>query len=406
MSRMSQKQSRSLSPKHRHLVAMKTAQYLIVKANMNHTPVPQNFIYPEIKKTDYIFGSGQIDAPILREDGDFRDFVPGEDEQRKNGVESSECFVKAQQNDVATLQEEKYGLLNSAYAGRFNALLGGGTPNGGSPLAAAESFRNNGLINETMLPFDENITSWGDFHSWKGGNEDLCRKAGKLWLTRWNPQYHIVFQKEQPIASKYVLLAEALKYGPVAVSMSAWFEQDGIYIKPEGMTDNHLTLAVFMDAEGYIYVWDSYSPFLKKIAPNTNFDFAMQWSIDKKEEVKELSIFARIVEWFKRLFNRDYAMFGAARSPGWPEARNKHLAANPNCVICGHHDKKQINVHHKKPFHLFPALELDPTNFVTLCESAGMNCHITFGHLGNFKSYNMSIDEDLKVWSEKVKSRP
>ena len=111
-----------------------------------------------------------------------------------------------------------------------------------------------------------------------------------------------------------------------------------------------------------------------------------------------------MIDFIKKLFDRDYRMFGAARSSQWPKVRAAYLADHPVCAVCG--SMKNLNVHHKKPFHLFPALELDPTNFVTLCESAGMNCHITFGHLGNFKSYNLNVDADVAAWHDKVFNRP
>lgn len=106
---------------------------------------------------------------------------------------------------------------------------------------------------------------------------------------------------------------------------------------------------------------------------------------------------------FKKLFRNDNT-FGAQRSPRWSSVREHHLYTHPLCAICG--STKNVVVHHKKPFHLYPQLELDPSNLVTLCESDGMNCHITFGHLGNFRSYNLFIDDDIKLWSYKILNRP
>ena len=95
---------------------------------------------------------------------------------------------------------------------------------------------------------------------------------------------------------------------------------------------------------------------------------------------------------------------GAVRSGKWPKARAERLKEFPRCAVCG--KKENLIVHHKKPFHIFPELELEKTNLVVLCESAGMNCHITFGHLGVFKSYNPDIETDLIVWSGKVENKP
>jgi|GEM_PF-929352 len=94
------------------------------------------------------------------------------------------------------------------------------------------------------------------------------------------------------------------------------------------------------------------------------------------------------------------------RSGEWPKARAAYLAEHPLCAVCGEHLK--VEVHHIRPFHLHPDLELDPANFITLCEDDqdGVNCHLFFGHLGNFKSYNEDVVADAASWQQKIANRP
>lgn len=89
--------------------------------------------------------------------------------------------------------------------------------------------------------------------------------------------------------------------------------------------------------------------------------------------------------------NRD-ALIGSTkeRSPKWPHVEKLHLKLEPTCAACG--STKKLNVHHKKPFHLFPQLELDLNNLITLCMDK--QCHIKIGHGGDFKSYNPDVAED------------
>ena len=82
------------------------------------------------------------------------------------------------------------------------------------------------------------------------------------------------------------------------------------------------------------------------------------------------------------------------RSPEWHKVREEFLKTNPECAICG--TNKNLNVHHKKPFHLYPELELDKTNLVTLCMSK-MECHLLIGHGGSFLKMNKHIDSDIKI---------
>lgn len=99
------------------------------------------------------------------------------------------------------------------------------------------------------------------------------------------------------------------------------------------------------------------------------------------------------------------APIGANRSPKWQKVRNIHLRENPTCAVCKGTTK--LEVHHKKPFHLHPELELDPDNLITLCECAshGVICHLLIGHLGNYKSLNESVDEDAQTWRQKLETR-
>lgn len=100
------------------------------------------------------------------------------------------------------------------------------------------------------------------------------------------------------------------------------------------------------------------------------------------------------------------AELGNKRSGQWPAVEKAHLEKQPNCMVCNRSEK--LNVHHIKPFHIYPDLELDPSNLITLCESdkGGVNCHLHYGHLGNFKSFNENVIPDASLWNQKIKNRP
>ncbi len=97
---------------------------------------------------------------------------------------------------------------------------------------------------------------------------------------------------------------------------------------------------------------------------------------------------------------------GTPRSSQWPAVRKAFLSTHPTCKVCG--GTKNLEVHHKLPFHLHPEMELDPTNLITLCESDenGVNCHLFVGHLGDFKSFNVAVDMDAAMWLSKLTTRP
>ena len=92
------------------------------------------------------------------------------------------------------------------------------------------------------------------------------------------------------------------------------------------------------------------------------------------------------------------------RSKDWPKTRRAHLKKHPQCEACGR--TTELNVHHKIPVHVAPELELEPTNLKTLCEGKTLNCHLYFGHLGHWRSWNESVDEDCKLFAKRVAMRP
>lgn len=92
---------------------------------------------------------------------------------------------------------------------------------------------------------------------------------------------------------------------------------------------------------------------------------------------------------------------GVARSPMWAGVARAHRLREPACVVCGYKGAK-LQVHHIKPFHLHPQLELDPNNLITLCEVDGREHHLLLGHLDKWESYNVHIRDDVKRYHRKT----
>lgn len=110
---------------------------------------------------------------------------------------------------------------------------------------------------------------------------------------------------------------------------------------------------------------------------------------------------------------------GRDRSPEWRRVEKEHLLREPACMACGYKGHG-LQVHHIKPFHLHPHLELDPDNLMTLCEVKGRDHHLLLGHLDEWESFNENVKRDIRHfygktaeqiradigWQKKVKTRP
>lgn len=90
------------------------------------------------------------------------------------------------------------------------------------------------------------------------------------------------------------------------------------------------------------------------------------------------------------------------RSEHWPAVRAVWLHTHNTCCACG--GTENLEVHHKRPFHLHPELELDPHNFITLCEKPSTNCHYVFGHAGNWHGYVVEVEVDSATHLTRVKA--
>lgn len=97
---------------------------------------------------------------------------------------------------------------------------------------------------------------------------------------------------------------------------------------------------------------------------------------------------------------RGSTKLGLMRSSQWRSTERKFRALHPGCRVCG--TDKNVEVHHKLPFHDRPDLELDLGNLISLCRIH----HQWWGHLGDWKSFNPDVEADATAWARKITARP
>ena len=105
----------------------------------------------------------------------------------------------------------------------------------------------------------------------------------------------------------------------------------------------------------------------------------------------------------QQLESIDGMTYEGPRSSEWVSVRNEFVRLHPRCEACG--SGYQLNVHHIKPFHLYPELELDEGNLITLCREH----HFRIGHdpdgkgpaKPNWSASNPNVRTDAKNWSKR-----
>lgn len=85
------------------------------------------------------------------------------------------------------------------------------------------------------------------------------------------------------------------------------------------------------------------------------------------------------------------AELGLPRDPHWHRDSRLWLRGKV-CAATGW--SVQLQVHHKRPFHLFPELEMDPDNWIALTECPAFEAHFEIGHFRNWKKWNPNVDAD------------
>jgi len=348
-------------------------------------------------ETDYIFGGGKLGDLPLNPSGDWSDYLPPNEIQNLNGIEPYACVSFATLNCVEILERKLYGATRN-WADRFLATMSGTKERqGNSPQQVSETLKSKGCPQERHWTFDETINTYEKFYA------DIPENIKTLALE---------FKAEYSFGHEYVpsnaqALMEALKYSPVALSVYAWVkDENGLYYRPQGTSDTHLTVCYGYEEGKCWKIYDSYldnGGCRKKLRwdalPQQAKRFTLNRQIAKTPEAE--TAWTRFVRLLREILGIDLL---GGRSSKWSTVRREFLASNPTCAVCG---KKGTllspnEVHHLQSFATHPELELEISNLRTVCREH----HQWFCHLGNWASINEEAEIDLKVWEGKVKNRP
>lgn len=360
----------------------------------------------EQSETDYLFGSTSPKCASNIPENELENYLPKGEVQR--GLEDTmDCASRSPLNRLETclnylFRNKKLGknaewLLENGYVNdsgdielsdAFIAILSGTTEQGNSLKAPIHAIHEYGCVPKSKLALEPHMT-FKDYMNPARVTEEL-KALGLEFKKRFPVGYDKVYDMG---------LAEVCTAG------YAWPQPiNGEY----PTNDNTFNHAFWKFKNPKHYIFDNYEEsagdFIKKLAPDYKlFDYGYRvyfTAINEISEASKVNFFQMVWDLLKKLFNRDYRMFGAVRSPKWPTTRRNHLKLHPACEITG--STKDVEVHHRKSFHEFPSLENDPTNLVSLRRDV----HLIFGHLGDWSSTNENLDNDIIIWKEKFKNRP
>lgn len=227
--------------------------------------------------SDYILGQNKMPMVPYVEDGDWTPWLPKyENQTTKLGDETSGCTVWGTQNCIETFMKRLYK-EEPNYSERFTYLNVPIDPSrGADPHRTCETIRKFGLVNEDEFKMTGTIAEYLDMSKL---TDELYDK-GERWLQLHDFKHEWLWSKRP---DNYIeVLRKALQTSPLGVSVSAWNEENGVYVSNQGSVNNHWCMLFKIDGEGYPWVFDSYDHTIKKLAKDHNIRRAKRFWINRK----------------------------------------------------------------------------------------------------------------------------
>lgn len=270
------------------------------------------FIRPVRKPDHWVFGASQLPQIILRSDGQWIDYEATEENQFNSYFDTDNCSGFGTGHAIEFI----YRFLGQAQdvSKRFIGIMAGTTAQGNDPHTVAESVRVNGLIPDSVLPFESTLTSAVEYYNFDNSyQKDPIIQEGKNWLiaNSFNHEWVYTDDMNLTVAEKQTLMKQALQYSPLGVSVLAWQERNGMYYKDPGQQDCHWTVVMgYVDGQ-YWKVFDSYSPYEKLLEWGYDFEFCKKYSITQAA-VPQLQ---QEITWFTSLKNLYQQLLAKLQKP-------------------------------------------------------------------------------------------
>jgi intein/homing endonuclease len=214
-----------------------------------------------------------------------------------NSICVHNCWIWNTLKALCVLMFVKYGTKED-FSERFNGVLGGATTNGGSPQAGCESVRKDGVINQSVLPWTEDLNTFWKFSSPRPMTKALI-DLGHQWLLNYDFSHDWVecpsfYAKIRKVVSSVLGLnlgattqqkmMEALMSSPLGVAVFAWqTDGDGLCFRYPGQAENHWTMIVGYVENQYWIVYDSYRNCWRKLRWNYGFRYVKRYTINKTD---------------------------------------------------------------------------------------------------------------------------
>lgn len=218
---------------------------------------------------------------ILKASGSYLDVLPDTEYQKGVYFDTMGCVSFSALNCLEIIANVNGMKWNKS--DRFTSKISGTTKKGNYLVNVAESIRTHGTVieeNWTWSPKQKQpVYEWDDFYA---PIPESIKMEGKRWLNDWEVQWEWI-----PLDR----IKEALTYGPLQVTVKAWPRpnSNGLYTDGGDQNRNHAVTLVEATNKHYT-IFDHYDNVIKKLVPNYDFKWAMQFHLIKKDNDKPMPI--------------------------------------------------------------------------------------------------------------------
>lgn len=221
---------------------------------------------------EWVLGGEKMPYVPYREDGDWSNYLPRYEDQSEK-YETCCCTVWGSQNQVEIFYKAIYG-SEPNYSERYQAALLQIRCPGTDPQRAYESIRKDGLVDANDFKLPDTHEEFLD----KSKVTPRIAQKGQNWLKEHDFMHEWLWRTGA--AKNVEILKDALRTSPIAVSVSAWYYQNGLFVD-NGQRNNHWVVCYKVDDTG-IYIFDSHDMSHKKLSLNHNMQMAKRIWINKR----------------------------------------------------------------------------------------------------------------------------
>src|SRR3990167_8816070 len=235
----------------------------------------------------YRLGAIELPKAILRLDGQWDAFLPSEELQITPNFETAGCTIYGTENIQQTLEKFHFGKTQE-YSERYNYNLVKIVPPGADPHDAAESFRSDGVVPYDLLPITSTLEEYASPRPMptKYISQGIAhpQELRHQWL--WNRP----IDKE----TRTSLIREYLQYSPLAISVTAWKLENGVYVD-NGQSNTHWVMLYGWNNKGWL-IFDSYFPHRKVLSFDHKIQVCKRYILVPSTRKEQLSIFSKILQ--------------------------------------------------------------------------------------------------------------